>query len=241
MRCLNSLLAAGVIILLVATGCIGTNQPVATTTLVPKTSSQEVTSLPTPVLTNTALTLRPELFPNALVLKTRFPFGTGTNWAGEATTYRIWVNATYQWFNPADNQYQIRIAPAGKKYLIVFINMVNLGSDRAPLPPHSNIYVLYENAVISPDPTHAFPMKNSDSLPKVIRIGEIEFSKKLYGTEYVEDFGYSHGQKLGFIDPGESNAVDGYIIYEVPVSLTPEKAYVRIIMPGTDATVWKLG
>ena len=239
MQRLNPLLAAGVIILLVATGCIGTNQQ-ANSTLVPKTYSQEVTSLPTPVLTTTVLTLRPEPFPNSLGLKARFPFGTGTNWAGEVTTYRIWVNATYQWFNPADNQYQTRIAPAGKKYVIVFINMVNLGSDRAPLPPQSNIYVLHENAVISPDPTHALPMKNTDSSPKVIRIGEIEFSKKLYGTEYVEDFGYSHGQKLGFINPGESNAVDGYIIYEVPVSLSPEKAYVRIIMPGTDSAVWKL-
>ena len=38
-----------------------------------------------------------------------------------------------------------------------------------------------------------------------------------------------------------SNAVDGYIIYEVPQSLTPEKTYVGIPFNTQDQGVWKLG
>jgi hypothetical protein len=38
-----------------------------------------------------------------------------------------------------------------------------------------------------------------------------------------------------------SNAVDGYIIYEVPESLTPENAYLAIVMPESDIAIWKLG
>jgi hypothetical protein len=40
---------------------------------------------------------------------------------------------------------------------------------------------------------------------------------------------------------GESNAVEGYIIYEVPESLTPEKTYVTIVLPDKNEAVWVLG
>jgi hypothetical protein len=40
--------------------------------------------------------------------------------------------------------------------------------------------------------------------------------------------------------PGEGNAVDGYIIYEVPASLTPDKTYVEIVFNGHETAVWKL-
>jgi hypothetical protein len=95
--------------------------------------------------------------------------------------------------------------------------------------------------ITSTDRAHILPAKNPDSSPKVVRIAEVEWSKKRFDSEYVEDFGYSHGQKLGYINPGVSNAVDGYIIYEVPVSLIPENAYLAIVMPESDIAIWKLG
>ena len=244
----------GFVILLVATaGCMEPDTPSGTTTSVPTTL--------TPALTPAVITaLPPEQIPggNALVpapvatiipgssldalnLKAGYLFGNGTTWKSEATVYRIWINDTYRWFSPEDNQYYTKVAPAGKKYLFVFISMVCRGTDRAPLPQQNNIYILYDNAIISHDPAHALPTKNPDSSPKVIRIGEIEFSKKWLATEYVEDFGYSHGQRLGYINPGESNVVDGYIIYEVPDSLKPENAYLSIVMPQADTAIWKLG
>jgi hypothetical protein len=122
-----------------------------------------------------------------------------------------------------------------------FISIVCLGTDRAPLPQQNNIYVLYDNAVISRDPAHALPTKNPDSSPKVIRFGEIEFSKKWLATEYVEDLGCSHGLTLGYINPGQSNAVDGYAVVEVPASHTPENAYVSIVMPEGNTAIWKPG
>ncbi|MCJ7742902.1 MAG: hypothetical protein MUO95_09515, partial [Methanoregula sp.] len=63
-------------------------------------------------------------------------------------------------------------------------------------------------------------------------------SKKLFGTEYVEDFGYSHGAQLAYLYPGKSTAIDGYLVFEVPVSHTPEKAYAEIIQRTVG--VWKL-
>lgn len=249
------------VVLITSAGCIEPDKPSVMTTPLPTTGTPAPAPAVNPALTPAVepssppgqvtggnvtipapLTpLPPGSSPAVLTLKEKYPFGNDTTWKSEATVYRTWINDTYRWFSPDDNQYYTKVAPFGKKYLVIFLSMVCRGTDRAPLPQQNNIYVLYGNAVISPDPSHALPTKNPDSSPKVVRIGEIEFSKKLLDTEYIEDYGYSHGLRLGYINPGESNAVDGYIIYEVPASLTPENAFVSIVMPQSDTAVWKLG
>jgi hypothetical protein len=178
---------------------------------------------------------------NPLPLKSTFLFGSGTGWISEVAVNRIWINDTYRWYNPENLQYDTRIAPPGKKYLFIFVSMVNRGTEPLPLPPQGNFYVQYYDAIISPYTLHPLPMANPDSTPRIARIAEIEYSHKVYSSEFVEDFGYSHGQKLGSLMPGESNAVEGYIIYEVPASLTPEKTYVRIVLPDKEEATWVLG
>lgn len=178
---------------------------------------------------------------NPLPLKSTFLFGEGTRWVSEAAVNRIWINDTYRWYNPENLQYDTRTAPSGKKYLFIFISMINRGTERVPLPPQGNFYVQYDNRIFSSYPLHPLPMANPDSPPRIARIAEIEYSSKVCSSEYVEDFGYSHGQKIGALTPGESNAVEGYIIYEVPASLTPDKAYVRIVLPDMEEATWVLG
>ncbi len=241
MRFPDVLLVVGLIILVAVAGCSGSPAPAPLTTPPPATNVA-ITTLPTtPVPTTTAPTPTPEPFPDALPLKGVALFGNGTSWTTDIMVYKIWINDTYQRWSPDDNRYYTQVAPAGKKYLIAFIDMVDRGTDRAPLPPQANMNILSNTDTISPDPTHILPNQKADSPPQIVRIGEIEFIKKVYASEYVEDFGYSHGQKLGFITPGESNAVDGYIVYEVPGTLTPGTSYLRILLPGTDPVIWKLG
>lgn len=176
-----------------------------------------------------------------LKLRQSFLFGNNTTWGSEVTLTRIWINDTYHWYNPEELQYDTRIAPEGKKYLFIFLSMVNRGTERAPLPPQANIYVLCDNSVISHYASHPLPMKNPDSTPRIVRIAEIEYSHKVYSSELVEDYGYSHGQRLAYITPGESNAVEGYIIYEVPASMIPETTYVKAILPDKSEATWVLG
>jgi hypothetical protein len=109
-------------------------------------------------------------------------------------------------------------------------------------PKSSNIAVYYDGSIFFPDPTHDLPQsaKNIDSPPIILRIGEIEFFHNLDESEYVEDFGYSHGMEQAYLLPGESNAIDGYIIYEVPASLSPDKTFVKIIFNSQDSAVWRL-
>ena len=213
----------------------GTGTPVITSATV-----VVATSPPATVATTVAPTPAPDPFPNALQLKDGFPFGSGKV-ASEATVYRIWINDTYEWHNDMDNKYYPQKANAGNKYLFVFLNVYNKGDTRVWPPTPDSVKIHYNGVVYSPDPVHVLPDKSSDRKASAIEIQEIQYFSKLFGSEYVEDYGYSHGTQYAYLYPGKSNAIDGYLIYQVPVSLTPDKAYARIEFNGNDAAVWKLG
>lgn len=228
-----------ILALVVCAGCATREQPKPTETATIVTTPPPTPSPEATILT-TATTPAP-LYPDALRLKSPFTFGNGTSWTTDAAVNRVWINDTYRWFNPAENQYETRVAAQGKKFLIVFLTMVNRGTERAPLPPRGNIYVLFDNAVVSPDTVHPLPTMNPNSVPAIARIAEIEYSRNVYSSEQAEDYGYSHGQKLAYVNPGESNAVEGYIVYEVPASVVPETTYVKIVMPDKTEGTWVLG
>jgi len=194
-----------------------------------------VTAVPTTVVPAPA----PDPFPNALLLKDGFPFGEGKI-ASEGTVYRIWMNETYSWHNDMDNKYYPQKPKPGNKYLFVFINVFNKGDTRVWPPTSGNIVVHYNGQEYSPDPTHYLPDKSSDRQATAIEVKEVQYFSKLFGSEYVEDFGYSHGMELAYLYPGKSNAIDGYLVFDVPSSLTPEKAYAEIVFNGNEAGVWKL-
>jgi hypothetical protein len=195
-----------------------------------------VTTIPTTVVP----TPTPDPFPNALLLKDGFPFGEGKI-TSEGTVYRIWINETYHWHNDMDNKYYLQTPKPGNKYLFVFINVYNKGDTRVWPPTSGNVVVHYNGREYSPDPAHYLPDKSSDRQATAIEVQEVQYFSKLFGSEYVEDFGYSHGSQLAYLYPGKSNAIDGYLVFEVPASLTPEKAYAEIVFNGNDVGVWKLG
>ena len=178
-------------------------------------------------------------FPGALMLQERLPFGTGTV-ASDATVYKYWINDTYQWHNDMDNHYYVQNPEAGNKYLFVFVHMQNNGDTRVWFPPAGSIIVYYNGAAYYQDQSHFKPDKSEDSKETPVEVKEVQYFPKLNGDEYAEDFGFSHGTELAYLYPGGSNAVDGYIIYEVPQSLTPEKTYVGITFNTQDQGVWKL-
>jgi len=179
-------------------------------------------------------------FPDALGLQERLLFGTGTV-ASEATVYKYWINDTYQWHNDMDSHFYVQKPGAGNKYLFVFVHMQNNGDTRVWFPPAGSIIVYYNGAAYYQDQSHFKPDKSEDSRETPVEVKEVQYFPKLNGDEYAEDFGFSHGTELAYLYPGGSNAVDGYIIYEVPQSLIPEKTYVGITFNTQDRGVWKLG
>ncbi|MDO9324715.1 MAG: hypothetical protein Q7T80_07120, partial [Methanoregula sp.] len=214
-------------------GGMGTVSTVSSTAVV-------TTVIPATPAPTTAQTPTPDPFPNALLLKDGFPFGSGKV-ASEATVYRVWMNDSYEWHNDFDNKYYLEKAKSGNKFLFVFLNVYNTGDTRVWAPTAGNVKVYYEGNIYSPDPNHFIPDKSSDRKATAIEVKEVQYFSKLFGSEYVEDYGYSHGTQYAFLYPGKSNAIDGYLIYQVPTSLTPDKAYAEIEFNGNEVGVWKLG
>jgi hypothetical protein len=192
-------------------------------------------SIVSPVPTGT-----PDPYPTALHLKDSFPFSGGST-AGFATVYRIWMNKTYSWHNDKDNKYYVQTPHVGKKYLFIFADVYNAGDTRFWPPDSRSITIHYDGLVFNTDPEHYLPDISNNPLDTPIEVAEVQYFSKLFGAEYVEDFGYSHGSRLGYVYPGKSNALDGYLIYEVPATLEPGEAYVVIEFNGRDAGVWNLG
>jgi hypothetical protein len=205
--------------------------PLPTMTLSPTT--------PLPTTATMVQTPPPDPFPDALPLKKWFPFNEGKT-KSEGTVYRYWINETYQWHNDADNKWYTQKPKRGNKYLFVFAAVVNRGDTPFPYPKSSSIFVHYNGSKYTLDTEHYLPNKavNPDATP--IEVGEIQFQSDVFNMEYVEDYGYSHGATANMVYPEEGNAVDGYIIYEVPASLTPDKTYVEIVFNGHEKAVWKL-
>jgi len=228
-----------VIALLLAAGCTAApHAPAGTASTTVTTPVVNTTFTVVPATTAVAPTPT-AMFPAALALKENFAFGTG-DVASEATIYRYWLNDTYQWHNTMDNKFYTQSPPKGDRYLIIFVNIVNRGNTRVWPPSAGNIHLWYAGKEYRQDPDHYLPDKIRDKDDQPVAIGEIQYYHQLYSTELVSDYGYSHGEKLGFVYPGESNALDGYLIYVIPASLIPEQTYVQIAFNGNDTAVWKL-
>ena len=228
-----------VIALLLAAGCTAAPHAPAETASTNATAPVVNTTI-TKVPATTAVTPTPTaMFPAALALKEKFDIGTG-DVASEATVYRYWLNDTYQWHNDMDNKYYTQSPPNGDRYFFVFISIVDRGNTRVWPPSADAIHLWYAGNEYALDPDHFLPDTVNNPNVKPLEIGEIQYDHQLYSTELVSDYGYSHGEKLGFVYPGESNALDGYLIYVVPASLTPDQAYVQITFNGNDTGVWKL-
>jgi hypothetical protein len=199
------------------------------------------TPAPVTIVTTVVPTNPPDPFPNAYKLRELFNFNEG-KYKSRATVYRYWINETYHWHNDMDNKYYTepdRPKP-DYKYLLIFVNIENIGSDGYPYPKANMIVVHNNGNLYKVDSTHYLPDKAGNLKATPIEILELETQSDYFKIERVEDYGFSHATTQDFVNPGQGNAVDGYLIYNVPDSLTPENTYVEIVFDGQDRAVWKL-
>jgi len=210
-------------------GCTSSSPAVPVqTTAVPATA---VTTIPTPTAT-------PVPFPNALALNAYGSFGSGEK-TGKAAVYKYLVRPNYTWTAPSYNSaheqsvynqpndiqygYNIQKPADGNVFLFVYLHVVNTGTSAVNAPSAKQFTVNINNVAYSYS-----PVSSSDTV-----VNNID------GTQY--DFSFGSGNTVGYVLPGESNAADGYLIYEVPASFTPEKTFVVGNLDFQTQAVWKLG
>jgi hypothetical protein len=218
----------GVLVLvLLFSGCTSTSPPVQSPTSVPTTAVVILSPTPTAVP-----------FPNALALNEYASFGSGDE-QGKATVYRYEIKPNYNWTSPSWNSLSQQAAASpplelqrgyttekpgeGNTFLFAYVRVTNTGKN-AVYAPSAKQFVVNSNGIIY----NYSPVQSSD-----VTIDNVP------GTQY--DYQIGRGGTVGYVQPGESNSADGYLIYEIPATFSPATTYVVSNLDYQNQAAWKLG
>ena len=215
------------VLLVIFCGCTGT-----TPAPVPVVTTIQITASPTPVSTPTL-----DPYPNASALNVPVPIGSGKK-TGEMTVSGYKVKPTYSWVDPSWNSPQEQAASSqpletqkgyntqkpkdGNTFLFVYLNVAGTGAEPVYAPSPKQIVIVSEGKTIAYS-TLASAQTTVD--------GES-------GQQY--DFQIGPGGSGGYVQPGKSNIVKGFLIYELPASFSPEKTYVIAAPDPLTQGTWKL-
>ena len=213
------------------------------TTTSPQVSLQ--TTVPTPAITTTAPaaptfipTPAAAAYPDALPIGQYTTFGSGSQ-QGKATVYNYEIKPNYTWTSPSFNSpaeqsaasppnelergYNLESPQQGDTFLFVYVRVINTGSTAVYAPSASQFIVYFNGIVYNYTPVHS-----SDVV-----------IDKVSGTQY--DYQIGRGGAVGYIQPGDSNKAEGYLIYEVPAAISSPDAYVIANLDYRNQAVWRLG
>ncbi|MDP3564082.1 MAG: hypothetical protein Q8R70_06285 [Methanoregula sp.] len=226
MKTFHVLLAVGIMLLLFTCGCTST----------PPQAAAPATAVSTPVITTAAPTAVP--YPDALDLGQKAAFGTEDK-TGELAVYRAEVKQNYTWNSPSWNSpreqaasgplldtqrgYNTATPQPGNTFLFVFIKAASTGKNAAYAPsPQQCVVNIHEQ-------TYAY---------QTVPGADVTISG-ISQNQY--DFLLGKGASGGYIQPGASNAVDGYLIYEVPAPVDPKNTYLLCNLDQKIQKFWRLG
>jgi hypothetical protein len=221
------------LIVLLCSGCMNTTPQGQSQTTVPSpvltTLPPTTTMLPTPGVT---------AYPGALVQGQYATFGSEGRQA-KATIYKDEIRQNYNWTAPTFNSpgsqsaasgpnevqrgYNTQKPKAGYTFLFVYVSLVNTGTAAISAPSASQFVVSASGIVYN-----YTSVQGSDVVIDTVP-----------GTQY--DYQIGRGGLVGYIQPGESNKADGYLIYEVPAAISLKDTYVLVNLDYQNRAVWKLG
>lgn len=185
----------------------------------PALTTTSETTLPATTVVPQA-TVAPEPYPEALSVGTPYRYGR-EDIAMEVTVYRVTTMDGYEWWSTAWGKYWNTTPEEGNHFLFAFVRLTDRGTARARLPSPS-MFVLHGG-----DTTYVQNVDRDHSL-WIKGIG-------------VRQYDFFYDTTAGWIDPGESNEVEGFLLFEVPATLEPGDAYLEVTFSSKAAAVWKLG
>ena len=221
-------------IVLLCSGCINTSPQAPVQTTVPSPSP----TTPSPVLSTPVPAPAPAVYPGALPLGRYATFGSGSE-TGEATVYTYDIKPNYTWTSPSFNSpreqasssppneiqrgYNLENPKEGDTFLFIYVRVNDTGSS-AVYAPSASQFVVYNKGILY----NYTSVHGSDVVIDTVS-----------GTQY--DFQIGRGGAVGYIQPGSSNKAEGYLIYEVPATISPPDTYVVANLDYRNQAVWRLG
>jgi hypothetical protein len=233
MKSIHFSAAIGILfVILFSSGCMNNTAQVPSQTTVP---SPESTTLPPTIITTIPAG---SAFPGALVLGQYATFGTEGRQA-KATIYKYEIRSNYNWTAPTfrspgslsaapipnevQRGYITQKPKEGNTFLFVYVRLVNTGT-AAIYAPSASQFVVSTNGTVY----NYTSVWSSDVVIDMVP-----------GTQY--DYQIGRGDLVGYVQPGESNKADGYLIYEVPAAIFLKDTYILVNLDYQNRAVWKLG
>ncbi|MGD1004556.1 MAG: hypothetical protein ABR887_03975 [Methanoregulaceae archaeon] len=241
MRKIFPIFAIIVLIFLVLTsGCANnppiTNHPSTTQTVLPATTI--TTATPTEVQTS----IEPTPSTPSLKLGQAFSYNN-QNINFTMVLYDVKIYPNYSWRSVDGKFYDTEPSP-GNKFLFIFLNLENLGQKRMWIPTETSLTLTSNGVQYYPLLTHT----------KGLTIDMVQYHPDYQKLVYTTDWNwvktppkrdesgssYVYGYNMSYVYPGSSNAVDGYLIYEVPQSINLDRTYLSANVNGFASPVWSL-
>jgi hypothetical protein len=229
------------VILMMTAGCITAAKEIAKDAMATPTPTP--TPIPTPTPSPTPTTKQTPVSIPTLEVKPVNPYLHGERSEGQwfkwlrsdvsgtkdmnvgIVAYRHkWLDK-YTWWNGAMGNYQVEYPSGGNRYFAVWINQEMFGTNQTNDPrmwgmDKENFRLQYKGRLIEPGENH---------LP-VNRILEFDELLTYYNTDTAKPFGYQilyssldHNEAagmvaepIGYLRMGPGNAIDGYLLFEVP-------------------------
>ncbi|MFA5347633.1 MAG: hypothetical protein WC294_05815 [Methanoregula sp.] len=221
------------ILILFCSGCADTSRQVPLQTTAPTYPITKTPVSPTFVTAPAAVA-----YPDALPVGQYATFGSGDR-QGKATVYDYEIKPNYTWTSPTFNSpaeqsaasppnelehgYNLESPKQGDTFLFVYVRVINTGS-AAVYAPSASQFIVYVNGTVY----NYTPVHSSDVI-----------IDKVFGTQY--DYQIGTGGVVGYVQPGDSNKAEGYLIYEVPAGITSPDVYVIANLDYRNQAIWKLG
>jgi len=219
-----------------------TTQPL--TTPVPVVT-EETTPVETPVPTTpTQVPVPPRV---TLALGEEYRYGpAGFTIKASVTRYRYLDR--YHWLDPTSGLFFPQLPDVGNRFLFVYIHMVNLGSVAQWIPSADafslcGILPSGDNSCYTNLPYQNTTGYDETALERLNStyqwIREVGVNERDYA--YLRNSWYlSSGHAGGFLWPGESNAINGYLVYEVPRNLSVENTLISVWFNNQSSATWAL-
>jgi len=205
----------------------------------PQTAPDTFTPTLLPVTATIATPLpTPTPYPNALAMNQQATFGK-TDRTGTATVYKVNLVPDYSYSDPTfnsaheqpqagdalstQNGFNTQKPAAGNAFLFAYVRVIDTGTKGLVAPSPRQFTLNYDGKDYSYSPI----------VSSKVTLGEIRV------PQY--DYAIGTGGVAGYINPGDSNAADGYLIYEVPASIDLSKAALVIQLDSENRDAWARG
>jgi hypothetical protein len=213
---ITSIIILNIAFLLMTAGCVGSQ---ATESPLPS-ADQPISTQSTAVITTTIPVIPvPE---EAVKMGSSATFGSDKVNPATVTVQRYALWDRYEWKNTFWGNHFFNTTPKdGNMFLVLFVKLTNPGS----------------KPVYAPSPSQFVVNGNGNTY----RYSPIDDPTLwINGTDRKQiDYEVVEARPDRYLNPDPNNAINGYIIYEVPKTFDPSQGYVELNLMGTKTVDWE--